>query len=96
MSKVNERRYPVFCPVCVAEQAAEPGGKVFLILTSCAVGDILSTVITDLLVRELGVPEESFLIWEELQLSAISILMHCRKYAILQLLDPFTNDPVQV
>ncbi len=29
---------------------------------------------------DIGISEKDFLIWEELQLSAFSILMHCRQY----------------
>ena len=36
-------------------------------------------VITDSLVQELGVPEETYQILQELQLSAFSILLHCRR-----------------
>ncbi|OAX43249.1 hypothetical protein K503DRAFT_708950 [Rhizopogon vinicolor AM-OR11-026] len=60
-SKIEERRFPVHCPVCMMEQNDQPG------------------VISRLLVQLIGVDERNYAIWEEMELSQHSVLIHCRR-----------------
>ncbi|KAF4569734.1 hypothetical protein EYR36_009532 [Pleurotus pulmonarius] len=47
---------------------------------SCTVSkDGESSVITDDVVREIGIPEKEYVIWEEMSLASFSILLHCRQ-----------------
>jgi len=61
-SKLSEHIYPIFCPVCVAEQGVPQPSSV-----------------NEGIIRQLGFTEEEYRIFDELQISAYSILLHCRK-----------------
>ncbi|KAG0699977.1 hypothetical protein DFH29DRAFT_934380 [Suillus ampliporus] len=61
-SKIEEHRFPVFCPVCMTESNNRRPGE-----------------ISGLLVQQIGVDERQYAIWEEMELSQLSVLLHCRK-----------------
>ncbi|KAA1477866.1 hypothetical protein DENSPDRAFT_787293 [Dentipellis sp. KUC8613] len=62
ITKLNEHRFPVLCPVCsVDRDKADPG------------------VISQHLVLEIGITDKEYAIWEEMELSAFSVLIHCRQ-----------------
>jgi len=61
-SKLDEHRFPIICPACVAE----PEGREL-------------TLITDSVAQQIGISEEQYQIWVELEMVQFSILLHCRK-----------------
>lgn len=61
-SKLEEHRFPIFCPMCIAgRDNPEPGS------------------VNETLLRDLGVTEKEYNIFEELQMAVCSIVLHCRK-----------------
>ncbi|KAG8677909.1 hypothetical protein FRC08_018224 [Ceratobasidium sp. 394] len=65
-SKIEERRYPIACPFCVAGTDEKSGVKV-------AAG-----LISPMLVETIGVTPELFNIYVELQMAEHSIMIDCR------------------
>ncbi|KAF8838973.1 hypothetical protein BDN67DRAFT_970782 [Paxillus ammoniavirescens] len=61
-TKIDERRFPVLCPVCMADHTNRNPGT-----------------ISGLLVELLGVSEEQYKTWEEMEMAQFSILVNCRK-----------------
>ncbi|KAJ7117677.1 hypothetical protein C8R44DRAFT_832346 [Mycena epipterygia] len=65
ISKLTDKLYPIFCPMCVTDNnRAEPGRY---------------PVITDDLVQMLGLNDKEYQIHQELQIASLSILLHCQK-----------------
>ncbi|KAJ7252460.1 hypothetical protein C8J57DRAFT_1474125 [Mycena rebaudengoi] len=62
VSKLTDKLFPIFCPMCVANNTCvEP------------------SPITDDLVQTLGLDDKQYQVLQELQITALSILIHCRK-----------------
>ncbi|KAL4072321.1 hypothetical protein J3A83DRAFT_4092925, partial [Scleroderma citrinum] len=61
-AKINEHRFPVLCPVCMADH-----------------GNPNPSMITGLLVQLLGVSEEQYETWVEMEMAQFSTLIQCRK-----------------
>ncbi|KAG1752506.1 uncharacterized protein EDB91DRAFT_1234528 [Suillus paluster] len=61
-SKIEEHRFPVLCPVCMAEPNNHRPGA-----------------ISGFLVQQIGVDERQYAIWEDMELSQLSVLLHCRQ-----------------
>ncbi|KIK73546.1 hypothetical protein PAXRUDRAFT_20736 [Paxillus rubicundulus Ve08.2h10] len=61
-SKIDERRFPVSCPVCMADHTNPNPGT-----------------ISGLLVELLGISEEQYKTWEEMEMAQFSVLVTCRK-----------------
>ncbi|KAI6032262.1 hypothetical protein BKA83DRAFT_4488860 [Pisolithus microcarpus] len=61
-AKINERRFPVLCPVCTADPRDRNPGT-----------------ISGSLVQLLGVSEEQYRIWVEMEMAQFSVLINCRK-----------------
>ncbi|KAF8838980.1 hypothetical protein BDN67DRAFT_823371 [Paxillus ammoniavirescens] len=60
--KIDERRFPVLCPVCTADHTNPNPGT-----------------ISGLLVELLGISEEQYKTWEEMEMAQFSVLVNCRK-----------------
>ncbi|KAG8744095.1 hypothetical protein FRC10_010776 [Ceratobasidium sp. 414] len=73
-SKIEERRYPIPCPFCVAGSDDKSGVK--------ATGGVMlrkePTVISSMLVETIGVTPELFNTYTELQMAEHSIMIDCR------------------
>lgn len=83
LARIEERRYPVLCPTCWSEEKEEPVGKLSLMLGGGKkkrrkLKFIIIAVVEDTLVRILGIPNEKYAIWEELQLVEHSVIVKCR------------------
>lgn len=81
-SKLGEHLFPILCPICVAEKGpSDPGGTISFLVCLCVLSFIFThlIVISDALIRQIGINEEEYAIFEELQISAYSIMLHCRK-----------------
>ncbi|KAF9220042.1 hypothetical protein BS17DRAFT_359974 [Gyrodon lividus] len=61
-SKIEERKYPVFCPLCMADK-----------------GNASPSVISGAFVQQLGVTEDQYAIWAELEMAHLSVQIQCRK-----------------
>lgn len=84
-AKIAEHRFPILCPICVANNTGHPAAGthyLFEMLSLCA-RSRHSTEISGLLVEQIGITEEEYGIWIEMELSQFSILLHCREYAII-------------
>jgi Ring finger domain len=79
-SKLKEHIFPIFCPICVAEQGTSPTCAFsFAIRHVTCVLISLTAAVNEDVVRQLGFTEEEYSIFDELQISAYSILLHCRR-----------------
>lgn len=55
--------------------------EIWCVVLILAVNCLLtSAVLSQSLIHDIGMSEKDYHIWEELQMSAFSILMHCRQY----------------
>ncbi|KAF9229859.1 hypothetical protein BU15DRAFT_19191, partial [Melanogaster broomeanus] len=71
-AKIDERRFPVLCPLCMADHGnPDPG------------------IITGLLVQLLGVSEEQYKTWVEMEMVQFSVLVTCRKCHSSAFVDKF-------
>lgn len=61
-AKIEEHRFPILCPICVANNTGHPAAE-----------------ISGLLVEQIGITEEEYKIWTEMELSQFSILLDCRE-----------------
>ncbi|KAI5983090.1 hypothetical protein EDD15DRAFT_1913835 [Pisolithus albus] len=80
-AKINERRFPVFCPVCTADSRNRNPGA-----------------ISGSLVQLLGVTEEQYRIWVEMEMAQFSVLINCRKCkqsAFVDRADAMASDHMQ-
>ncbi|QRV98824.1 Zinc finger, C3HC4 type (RING finger) protein [Ceratobasidium sp. AG-Ba] len=67
-SKIDERRYPITCPFCVVGTDEKSQARANI------------GVISPMLVENIGVTPEQYVIYVELQLAEHSIMIDCRKY----------------
>lgn len=83
-SKIQEHRYPIFCPMCTvdAKNGAQPGGaRQRLLFPRFGDTNVFLVVISRLLIEQLGVSEERSQILTEMELAEFTVQIHCRKYA---------------
>lgn len=82
VSKLEEHRFPILCPSCVADDTGkQPGSKLFacVLLWRRGVEKYPLEAITGSLIMDVGISQDYFQIFEELQLTKFSILLHCRR-----------------
>ena len=53
--------------------------------------DVLSTEIEDLMIQQLGMTDQQYDVFSEMQLAKFSIIIHCRKRVALSLILPITD-----
>ena len=83
-ARVNERRFPILCPTCTAgkgkgKEAAGGmccGQTVNLVIISCYV----SLEVSQSLALNLGLTDEQYSIWTEMEMISFSVPLYCRKY----------------
>ncbi|KAH9053121.1 hypothetical protein EDB87DRAFT_292592 [Lactarius vividus] len=63
-TRLEERKFPILCPTCIAGRGRPEG----------AAGEV-----SQILAQGLGLTDEQFDIWIELEMSSFSVLLHCRK-----------------
>ena len=81
VSKLEDHRFPILCPSCVADNTGkEPGSKSCVPVVDAELKTYPFEAITGSLILDIGISQHYFQIFEELQLSCFSILLHCRKY----------------
>lgn len=82
VSRIDEHRYPVLCPLCTADRTRTdpPGGTCVRVFARRMLSDRCSAAeIDDEAIRQLGLTEEQYAIFEEMQMNKFSIMIHCRK-----------------
>ena len=86
IARLEEHRFPVLCPTCTADKGKgkkKAGGTcrsrmvVTVILTRPR--DFPSEILESLALN-LGLTDEQFRIWTEMEMASFSIPIHCRKY----------------
>jgi len=60
--KLAERRFPILCPICTAEDVKNGPG-----------------VVTNDVVKQVGIAEEQYRTWVELEMAKFSVPVHCRE-----------------
>ncbi|KXN84683.1 putative E3 ubiquitin-protein ligase ARI9 [Leucoagaricus sp. SymC.cos] len=61
-AKIEERRFPIHCPMCIADRDnLKPG------------------VVDDFLIQQIGVSDDDYRIFEELQIASYCVPLHCRR-----------------
>jgi hypothetical protein len=83
-ARLDEHRFPILCPTCTAgkgkgKEAA--GGTccerlVNLVVISCYV----SLEVSQSLALDLGLTDEQYSIWTEMEMVSFSVLLYCQKY----------------
>ncbi|KAJ8594920.1 hypothetical protein M405DRAFT_691170, partial [Rhizopogon salebrosus TDB-379] len=76
-AKIEERRFPVFCPSCMG-QGDRPAGM-YIICPLIINNNLPSSVISGDHVQLIGITEKEYAIWEEMELNQHSVLIHCRR-----------------
>ena len=82
-ARLEEHRFPILCPTCVADKGKGKGvtggtRMLFPSLVTC----LLNVVeVSQSLALDLGLTDEQFNIWTEMEMVSFSVLLHCRKYA---------------
>ncbi len=82
-ARIDEHRYPVLCPTCTANKSkgkGKPGGTCRLLVPSNGPPRDFSVEVSQSLALNLGLTDEQFSIWTEMEMVAFSVLLHCRKY----------------
>jgi hypothetical protein len=83
-ARLDEHRYPILCPTCTAGKGKGEGaasGTCFkrtinLVIISCYV----RLEVSQSLALDLGLTDEQYSIWTEMELVSFSVLLYCRKY----------------
>ena len=82
-ARLDERRFPILCPTCTANKSkgkGETGGNVSLPDSRSSVSSRdLSLEISQSLALNLGLTNEQFSVWTEMEMAAFSVPLHCRK-----------------
>jgi hypothetical protein len=80
-ARLDERRYPIFCPTCTAAPTKGKGkGKVggtCVAREMCCFDSFLEVSLA--LAQNLGLTDSQYNIWIEMELAPFSILLHCRR-----------------
>jgi hypothetical protein len=84
-ARLDEHRFPILCPTCTAGKGKgkeTAGGTccertVNLVIISCYV----SLEVSQSLALDLGLTDEQYSIWTEMEMVSFSVLLYCRKYA---------------
>ena len=82
-SRLEERRFPILCPTCTASKGkgktVTGGTPMFLSPLSKTLMDVVE--VSQALALNLGLTDEQFNIWTEMEMVSFSVLMYCRKYS---------------
>jgi len=84
-TRLEEHRFPILCPTCTAGKGRGKGDGGTRIISSSS--SKLSwhgmnvVEVSQTLAQDLGLTEEQFDIWIEMEMAQFSVLLHCRKYA---------------
>lgn len=81
ISKIEDHRYPIVCPICATDKENRNPGSMFTNKFQSFVLILIRVVIvvTSFMVETVGMNEKTYRVFEELQLSEYSIILHCRE-----------------
>ncbi|SRR6266702_74725 len=85
-TRLEEHRFPILCPTCTAGKGEGKGGtggtRTFSSPSSELSWHGMNVVeVSQTLALDLGLTDEQFVIWTEMEMGPFSVLLHCRKYA---------------
>jgi len=63
-ARLEERKFPILCPTCIVDKGKGKG----------KVGEV-----SPILALDLGISDEQFDIWSEMEMAPFAVLVHCRK-----------------
>ncbi len=82
---LNEHRFPILCPTCTANKGkgkeAAGGTCCEPMINSIIISRYAPLEISQPLALDLGLTDEQYSIWTEMELVSFSVLLYCRKYA---------------
>jgi hypothetical protein len=81
-ARLEEHRFPILCPTCTASKGKgkEVTGGTWM-FSSPLVKVLMNVVeVSQSLALNLGLTDEQFNIWTEMEMVSFSVLLHCRKY----------------
>lgn len=79
-TRIKASRYPIMCPVCTASDcidASEAGGLFYFTTIECPSN--VSSVISQELIHDIGISEEEYATYVEMELNMHSVVTHCRQ-----------------
>ena len=83
-TRLNERRFPVLCPTCTASKGKGKGVAGGTCRDRMVNAPIVSHMffieISQFIALNLGLTDEQYNIWTEMEMAPFSVLVHCRKY----------------
>ena len=82
-ARLEEHRFPILCPTCSADKGKGKGvtggrWKILLLLVKTLKNVV---EVSQRLALDLGLTDEQFNVWTEMEMVTFSVLLHCRKYA---------------
>ncbi|KXN93212.1 E3 ubiquitin-protein ligase RNF19A, partial [Leucoagaricus sp. SymC.cos] len=78
-ARIEERRFPIHCPMCITDKAnLKPG------------------VVDDFLIQQIGVSDNDYRIFEELQITSYCVPLHCRRCKKTMLVDRQELDETKI
>jgi hypothetical protein len=82
-ARLEEHRFPILCPTCIASKGKGKGvtGGMWIIFLSLVKALMNVAEVSQRLALDLGLTDEQFNIWTEMEMVTFSVLLHCRKYA---------------
>jgi len=85
-ARLDERRFPILCPTCTAgkSKGKEPAGGTCCERTvnfiTCIISRYVSPEVSQSLALDLGLTDEQYSIWTEMEMVTFAVLLCCRKY----------------
>ena len=84
-TRLGEHRFPILCPTCTASKgkgkdAAGGTCRERMVNSAIIVLHFVFIEVSEALALDLGLNDEQYSIWTEMEMAAFSILLHCRKY----------------
>jgi hypothetical protein len=84
-TRLGEHRFPILCPTCTASKGKGKGAaggtcRERMANSPIIVSHHVSLEVSEALALDLGLNDEQYSIWTEMEMAAFSILLHCRKY----------------
>jgi hypothetical protein len=76
---LQEHRFPIFCPLCVADKAVEPRCMHNFPFIAAYFDPFTSIAITRIQAEQLGLSQAQAELWIELELAKFSLMLPCRK-----------------
>lgn len=81
-ARLEEHRFPILCPTCTADKGKGKGvtGGTRMFFPSLVTCLMKVIEVSQSLALDLGLTDEQFNIWTEMEMVSFSVLLHCQKY----------------